>query len=122
VSNDVLFSGEVAAGSDTVCRQGCLADHVFIMHERLEAGKYEVVALGTVFIISRPMMQTSRSGAGESPWKQQDEDKIIKIRSVRSECTRDIKGTRIIFFSPNVRTSNLVAPEPIKLLRRRWGC
>jgi hypothetical protein len=42
VSNDVRFSGEVAAGSvwsDTVYRQGCLADHVFIMHERLEAGK-----------------------------------------------------------------------------------
>jgi hypothetical protein len=72
VSNDVLFSGEVVAGSvwsDTVYRQGCLADHVFIMHERLEEGKREVVALGTLFIISRPMMQTSRSGSGESLWE-----------------------------------------------------
>jgi hypothetical protein len=55
--------------------------------------------------------------------RKKDEDKIIKIRSVRSECTRDIKGTQAIFFLFQMRVRpDLIALAMIKPLKRRWGC
>jgi hypothetical protein len=67
-------------------------------------------------------MPKSHSSSEGRFWKQQDEDKIIKIRSVRSECTMDIKGTPIIFFSLEAGNPKLVALEPTNPLKRRWGC
>jgi len=94
-----------------------------IMHERHDVSKDEMVAFeyGIHRLTSsiHVMMPTSRSGFRG---QQQNEDKIIKIRSVRSECTRDIKRytVHLLFFQAS--NTQFYRSRVGQMFRRKWGC